>query len=325
VQRSIARRGSPFTGLGPVFVKEFSDHLSSARMMVLMLFVVAFGALPVGFALPILRNSVEADAYLYLRVFTGAPEQIGMSFGDALNFLIPLIAIGLGFDSINSEFNRRTLSRVLSQPIYRDALLLGKFLGGLAMLAVGLLALWLIVFGASLMLLGLPPRGVEVARALSFLIVAIAYGGVWLAISMLFSVLFRSTATSALCSLGLWLFFMVLWRMIAQAIAMGFAPAQVRSINDVIAFEQVGQALQRLSPATLFGESVVALLNPETRTFGDFSNLMLNQTRGALPQAPLPFDQSLLLIWPQVTGLIAGMILVFSVAYVFFQREEVRA
>ena len=28
------REGSPFTGLGPVFVKELSDHLSSPRMMV---------------------------------------------------------------------------------------------------------------------------------------------------------------------------------------------------------------------------------------------------------------------------------------------------
>ena len=64
------------------------------------------------------------------------------------------MAIGLGFDSVNSEFNRRTLSRVLSQPIYRDALLLGKFLGGLATLAVALVALWLMVLGAGLLLLG---------------------------------------------------------------------------------------------------------------------------------------------------------------------------
>ena len=104
------------------------------------------------------------------------------SFTAALGFMIPLLAIGLGFDAVNSEFNRRTLSRVLSQPIYRDALLLGKFLGGLATLAVALVALWLIVLGAGLLLLGMPPRGVEVARGVAFLLVAIAYGGVWLAI-----------------------------------------------------------------------------------------------------------------------------------------------
>jgi len=316
------RKGSPFTGLGPVFMKELSDHLGSPRMLVLTLFVIAFGALPVGFALQDLRTVVVSDPYLFLRIFTVSPERVGLSFTVALNFVIPLMAIGLGFDSVNSEFNRRTLSRVLSQPIYRDALLLGKFLGGLATLAVALVALWLIVVGSGLLLLGLPPRGVEVARGIAFLVVAIAYGGVWLAVSMLFSVLFRSTATSALCALGLWLFFFILWPMIASALTLALAPSQITGVDQYVAVQEMGLALLRLSPGTLFTEAVVGLLNPETRTLGF---VLPMQMRGAIPEAPLPFDQSLLLIWPQVTGLIAGMIVLFAAAYVVFQREEVRA
>ena len=316
------REGSPFTGLGPVFVKELSDHLTSVRMLVLTLFVIVFGAFPVASSLQTLRTVVGADAYLYLRIFTIEPEQVPISFITALNFIIPLMAIGLGFDSVNSEFNRRTLSRVLSQPIYRDALLLGKFLGGLMTLAVGLLALWLIVFGAGLLLLGIPPRGVEVARAFGFLLVAIAYGGVWLAVSMLFSVIFRSTATSALCALGMWLFFFILWPMIANAIVLGFAPREITSIDQYVGIQEFAIAMQRLSPGTLFSEALLGLLNPETRTLGF---MLPTQMRGAIPNAPLPLDQSLLLIWPQVTGLIAGMIVVFAAAYVVFQREEVRA
>ena len=316
------REGSPFTGLGPVFVKELSDHLTSVRMMVLTLFVIVFGAFPVASSLQTLRTVVGADAYLYLRIFTIEPEQVPISFITALNFIIPLMAIGLGFDSVNSEFNRRTLSRVLSQPIYRDALLLGKFLGGLMTLTVGLLALWLIVFGAGLLLLGIPPRGVEVARAFGFLLVAIAYGGVWLAVSMLFSVIFRSTATSALCALGMWLFFFILWPMIANALVLGFAPREITSIDQYVGIQELAIAMQRLSPGTLFSEALLGLLNPETRTLGF---MLPQQMRGAIPNAPLPLDQSLLLIWPQVTGLIAGMIVVFAAAYVIFQREEVRA
>src|SRR5437899_6628838 len=180
-------------------------------MMVLMLFIIAFGACPVATSLQTLRQVTDPNSYLFLRIFTLEPEQVGISFTAALNFIIPLMAIGLGFDSVNSEFNRRTLSRVLSQPIYRDALLLGKFLGGLTTLAVALVALWLIVLGSAFVLLGVPPTGPEMARTLGFLIVSIAYGGVWLAVSMLFSVIFRSTATSALCALGLWLFFFTIW------------------------------------------------------------------------------------------------------------------
>jgi len=72
--RSAARAGSPFTGLGPVFMKELSDHLSSVRMLVLTLFVIVFGALPVGFALQDLRNVVVSDPYLFLRIFTVEEE-----------------------------------------------------------------------------------------------------------------------------------------------------------------------------------------------------------------------------------------------------------
>ena len=46
---------------------------------------------------------------------------------------------------------------------------------------------------------------------------------------------------------------------------------------------------------------------------------------GALLGNPLPLGQSLLLIWPQLTGLIAGVIVLFVAAYVIFQRQEVRA
>src|SRR5262249_61403458 len=93
-------------------------------------------------------------------------------------FLIPLVAFAIGFDAINGEFTRRTLSRVLAQPIYRDALLLGKFLAGLLALAVGLLSLWLLTIGLGLLLLGLAPNTEEMIRMLGFLVATIAYARV---------------------------------------------------------------------------------------------------------------------------------------------------
>jgi ABC-2 type transport system permease protein len=99
-------------------------------------------------------------------------------------------------------------------------------------------------------------------------------------------------------------------------------PTDIRTIDDYLSAQAFGLALLRLSPGTLFTEAVLGLLNPETRTLGP---MLPFQMRGAIIGAPLPLDQSLLLIWPQITGLIAGMIVVFAAAYVIFQREEVRA
>ena len=76
-----------------------------------------------------IRNTTAEDPFLFLRLFA-PPGQTLLSFVTVLSILIPLIAIGLGFDSVNGEYNRRTMSRILAQPIYRDALLLGKFLAG---------------------------------------------------------------------------------------------------------------------------------------------------------------------------------------------------
>src|SRR3989442_775541 len=113
----------------------------------------------------------------------------------------------MGFDSVNGEHNRRTLSRVLSQPIYRDALLLGKFLAGILTLGISLLALWLLVTGMGLLVLGVAPSGEEVGRGLLFLLSTLAYAGIWLALALMFSVIFRQPATSALAAMAVWLFF----------------------------------------------------------------------------------------------------------------------
>jgi len=44
-----------------------------------------------------------------------------------------------------------------------------------------------------------------------------------------------------------------------------------------------------------------------------------------LPGTPLPFSQSLALIWPLLTGLLAAALLLFAIGYVACQRQEVRA
>src|SRR5215472_7846052 len=200
---AMQREGSAFSGLGVVMLKELSDHLASVRMRVLEWLVVLVALAALYGAIQQIKDTTAEDPFLFLRLFTTSRDPLP-SFVSFLSFLVPLMAIGLGFDSVNGEHNRRTLSRILAQPIYRDALLFGKFLGGLATLSISLIALWLLVIGLGMFLLGQPPGGEEMARAFIFLLVTIAYAGVWLALALLFSVVFRSAATAALVTLGLW-------------------------------------------------------------------------------------------------------------------------
>ena len=318
------REGSPFQGVGAVAVKELADNLSSARMFVLEWLIVLTALAALYSAIDSLRKTTAQDPFLLLRLFTVNHAPLP-SFVAILGFLIPLMAIGLGFDAINGEHNRRTLSRILAQPIYRDALLIGKFLAGLATLAMSLAALWLMVIGLGLIFLGVPPGGEEVARSLAFLVIAVFYAGVWLALAMLLSIVFRSSATAALVALGIWLFLTVLWPMLAPAIAQMIAPPDPRYALLGLETPATGiwtQMLSRISPNHLFSEAMVGVLSPTTRTLGP---VFLEQLRGAVMGAPLPLSQSLIIVWPQTVGLIAGTIVLFAAGYVVFQRQEVRA
>ena len=322
------REGSPWRGVSTVFLKELSDHLTGARMLVLEGLVVVTGIVAVYGAIQQVTGAPAEDRFVFLRLFTQSREPLP-SFVFLISLLVPLLAIGLGFDLVNGEHNRRTLSRILSHPIYRDALLFGKFLAGLATITIGMVALWLLVIGLGIFKLGLPPSGEEIARSAVLLVVSIVYGGVWLALALLFSIVFRSPATAALVTLGAWLFLMILWPLLSPMLADAFsAPQGLNPTDDVLNVLGTRQAILRLSPNALFLEIVSIVLDPSMRstqqsTLASFGLALLE--RGAIPGAPLPFLQSVLIVWGQIVGLIAGTILLFVAGYVVFQRQEVRA
>src|SRR5881392_3171592 len=246
-----SRRGSPWTGVGTVVAKETADHLSGVRMVVIEALIFLVALVLAWFSTTTIRETIGQSPFLFLRLLTTTPDPIPFSFIDTVGLVAPIIAIALGFDAVNAEFNQRTLSRILAQPIYRDALLLGKFLARLLALAIALL--WLLVLGVGFLRLGLPPNGEELVRMLGFLVATIAYGGVWLAVAFLFSILFRAPATAALASLGLWLVFSFFWSLIIRpliATLIAGPPEDIFGPN--LAYIQTSQALDRISPNTLY-------------------------------------------------------------------------
>jgi ABC-2 type transport system permease protein len=57
--------------------------------------------------------------------------------------------------------------------------------------------------------------------------------------------------------------------------------------------------LLRVSPNDLFGEAMLAILSPTTRTLGA---VFLDQLRGAVMGAPLPLSESVIIAWPQTVA-----------------------
>ena len=313
------REGSPWTGLSAVMTKEMADHLTGARVLILEVLVLLTAVGTIYTALKSIDTTSD-NQFLYLKLFTTAQDPLP-PFVFFLAILVPLIAIALSFDAINGEFNRRTLSRVLAQPVYRDALLLGKFLGGLLTLTMVFSAIWLLIFGIGIARLGVPPTTEETGRVLWFLLATIFYGGIWMALAMLFSSIFRSSATAALASIAVWAFFIFFWNIVVGLLAPVFSPQQITQVSDLVAASQAQEMLSRISPITLYADIATIMLQPTERFLGFVLPVQLDRAI----KAPLPLGQSVLVIWPQLTGLIAATILLFALCYILFQRQEIRA
>jgi len=311
-------------GLTAVIEKEVGDHLSGKRFIILSLLVIitCLGALYV--AASTIRTSVgqnEID-FVFLKLFTTSGSSMPFSFLSFISFLGPLIGLTLGFDALNGERDRRTLSRILSQRIYRDALINGKFIAGVIVIALIIYGLGFLVAGLGLILTGIPPTIDELFRLLVYLTLSVIYIAFWLSLAVLLSLLFRQTSTSALAGIAIWLFLSIFASLLAGMMADGIYPVQDSSnVEQILANSKVERFLSRISPTTLYDEAVTTIMNPSVRTLGP---VLLQQTYGAI-KGTLSFGQSLLLIWPHVVGLIAATLICFAFAYISFMRQEIRA
>jgi ABC-2 type transport system permease protein len=304
--------------------KEISDHVRSWRFLILILLISLTCLGSMYTALANIGKAVKPDdpdgTFFFLKLFTLSDGTLP-SFVVFISFLGPLLGISLGFDAINSEHNHRTLSRILAQPIYRDYLLNAKFLAALTVISVMFFVLGFLVIGFGLVTIGIPPTVEEFLRMLSFILMSILYVAFWLNLSILFSVQFRQQATSALAGIAVWIFFSIFYGMIVNLLTRPFTPSQMASENQVIAFESFKLGLLRVMPNQLFSEATTTLLMPSVRSLGPLS---MEQVYGTIP-GPLPFGQSLLLVWPQVTGLLAATVICFALSYFSFMRREIRS
>jgi ABC-2 type transport system permease protein len=307
------------TGWRVVARKEFADHLLSARFLVLIgILGVAAAAAVVAASggIRAVASDTEGIPALFLKLFTVTTDPVPFALVVFIGFLAPLLGIMFGFDAISGERSQGTLPRLLAQPIHRDELVTGKFVGGLAVIAVMLTALTLFVSGIGIFRLGLIPTSTEVGRLFVWLIVSIIYVGFWQALATLTSVTVRRAASSALIAVGIWLVLALFGTFIFQAAANILSPG-----DDELSSTRIEMFISRLSPATLFSETSTVLLDPTQRTV----DLVTVEQADRAILSNLSLAQSLSVVWPQIVGLLALTAALFAIAYIAFMRQEIRA
>ncbi len=328
-----------------VFRKEMADHFTSVRVLILFALAVATAMLTL-LSIGAVRFDTSSS-FVFLKLFTaqadGVPDFLLFLNFTAI-FFIPLMGITLGFDAINREQSEGTLSRILSQPIYRDSVINGKFLAGVFTLMVMVLTSVLLIAGLGLAFrfiagpiistlnpvfglhLYVPaavpgPTVEEPFRLFLFVVFAEVYGSFWLGLAILFSVLARRVSTSLLASVGVWLGLGLIYMyFLAPAIASMIIPTADGSAEEIVRNYALHIALLRVSPNYLFMEASTALLQPQLGI-----GVLLELVGSSIKAQPLSLGQSMVQVWPNFTLLVSVTLVCFAVSYVVFMRREIRS
>lgn len=134
---------------------------------------------------------------------------IVVSLASLTIFLVPLIALLLSFDSIVGEHERGTLMLLLSYPVARWQVVVGKSLGQIVILA----AATVVGYGAAAAAIGasgnVTPQAWSAYAAM--VLTSIMLGASFVALGCLASTLVQERATAAGLAVGMWLFFVLIY------------------------------------------------------------------------------------------------------------------
>ncbi|MCW4005961.1 MAG: ABC transporter permease [Candidatus Bathyarchaeota archaeon] len=324
--------------------KELADHLGSKRYLVLFVLVLGLAAVTAYQGATSMQNSVTSSSNLsFMDMFSGSLTG-GISFTYVMIYFGPIIGLALGFDAINKERSSGSLSVLLSQPIFRDAVINGKFLAGIAALSLMVTGTVGIMVGLAIPIIGFGPTLAETGRIFVFAILTILYLGFWLALSLLFSTAIKKTATAIIGTVVTWIFFTFILAIVATLIASAVVPVQTPQffapsisstssdqggfisrpidqtqtdlyIQSIQNRQNLQNIIQSISPSYLYTQAANILL-----TGSNYGSVIVFSSSGMIRP-----NTDVTSCWPQVTALAAAMIACFVAAYLLFLRREIRA
>ncbi|TDR81534.1 ABC transporter permease [Paludibacterium purpuratum] len=181
-----------------VAAKEFRDRIRSRWVL----------AMAVVFTIFTLAISFFGSAQQGLVGFQGIEPLIASLVSLAI-YLLPLIALILGFDAIVGEKEKGTLNLLLSYPLSPLALLTGKYLG----LALAMSCATLIGFGAAgaVIAVNVSMPAADWLQYAGFVVSALLLGLVFLSIAVALSVFCQSRTSASGLAIGIWFFFVLVF------------------------------------------------------------------------------------------------------------------
>jgi Cu-processing system permease protein len=140
-------------------------------------------------------------------IFSQGWQDLGGTIAAMMTFveyLIPIIALMLGYATIIGEIERGSMSSLLSLSITRFEIILGKYLGLAAVLAFTIL----VGFGVAGLVIAANVSNVNYIEYLIFIGATIMFGLIFLSISLFFSTLFKKRSSAIGGAVLIWFSFL---------------------------------------------------------------------------------------------------------------------
>jgi Cu-processing system permease protein len=150
-------------------------------------------------------------------VGVGALDVVIVSLSSLTIFLVPLIALLISHDAIVGDIERGTMLLLLSYPVGRWQVILGKFVGHLAILAFATV----LGYGVAAIALVGTGEAIEVGSWTAFAMLigsSILLGAVFIAVGYLVSALVHQHGTAAGIAIGIWLVLVLVYDMALLAL-----------------------------------------------------------------------------------------------------------
>ncbi|MFA0823637.1 MAG: ABC transporter permease [Methanomethylovorans sp.] len=223
--------------------KEFADNVYSTRFRVLLALVIV-----------ILLSGSISDVENQSNIF----EEGSFITVYTMGTFLPILGLALGYDAIVKEKVSDSLNTLLTHPVFRDNIILGKITGGFLTLALVIILSIISSIGVTLVLTGIPVSMTEINRIIVFSFVSFIYISVFFALGVLFSVVFNNPAKSFITGIVLWAVFILAFGQITALIASVTTGEVLYSENEEHA-QIVDQKLQYLSPLNHYFQAVAGI------------------------------------------------------------------
>ena len=343
-------------GLFNVARKEFIDHLTSKRFIIILALFLIISAS--GMHEGINRYNQQLESYK--EQISQIKEVEGMEPGympekpsimlvfrfmsSHIMMLGAILAIAMGFDLVSEEKETRSLKSLLSCPVFRDEIINGKALGGTLALVFAMGAALLISL-AVLLIFSIVPSMNELAAILVFGIVSIVFLLAYFAIALMVSTVSGKSGSALIYTLVIFFILGSLLPIVGGTVAhmvSGDQPKSpvvlfdIRHVTNMsegpsfkeVTEEEIQQYTEEMEAwfekRKLITEAFT-IISPNMN-YERISNRIASSSSVTTPYGDeAPGLQDVLgKVWKNILALISFSVVFFALAYVKFMRMDIR-